>query len=121
MPTISYAITAHNEHVELERLLNQLDSSIRDEDEIIVQLDVTATEEVKKVVWINLHTLCMMAELLKPKELQDQERVKILNTQIYKERGMEEKEYHCCTNSSCISQYKLHIESDNLQESEKFN
>jgi len=34
---------------------------------------------------------------------------------------MEEKEYHCCTNSSCISQYKLHIESDNLQESEKFN
>ena len=49
MPSISYAITACNEHVELERLLNQLDSSIRDEDEIIIQLDVTATEEVKKI------------------------------------------------------------------------
>ena len=49
MPTISYAITACNEHVELERLLNQLDSSIRNEDEIIVQLDITATEEVKEI------------------------------------------------------------------------
>ena len=49
MPSISYAITACNEHVELERLLNQLDSSIRNEDEIIVQLDITATEEVKEI------------------------------------------------------------------------
>jgi hypothetical protein len=49
MPTISYAITACNEHVELERLLNQLNESIRLEDEIVVQLDVTATAEVKAV------------------------------------------------------------------------
>jgi glycosyltransferase involved in cell wall biosynthesis len=50
MPSISYAITAHNEHVELDRLLDQLSSSIRDEDEIVVQMDITATEEVKAVV-----------------------------------------------------------------------
>ena len=49
MPTISYAITACNEHVELERLLNQLNESIRLEDEIVVQLDKTATAEVKAV------------------------------------------------------------------------
>ena len=51
MSSISYTITACNEHVELERLLNQLSSSIRDEDEIVVQVDITATEEVKNVIW----------------------------------------------------------------------
>jgi glycosyltransferase involved in cell wall biosynthesis len=50
MPSISYAITSCNEHVELDRLLDQLSSSIRDEDEIVVQMDITATEEVKAVV-----------------------------------------------------------------------
>jgi glycosyltransferase involved in cell wall biosynthesis len=50
MPTISYAITACNEHVELERLLEQLNKYIRPEDEIVVQLDSTATFEVKQVV-----------------------------------------------------------------------
>ena len=50
MPSISYAITACNEHVELDRLLNQLSSSIRNEDEIIVQMDITATDEVKAVI-----------------------------------------------------------------------
>ena len=50
MPSISYAITACNEHVELERLLDQLTSSIRDEDEIVVQMDITATDEVKNIV-----------------------------------------------------------------------
>ena len=45
MVSISFAITACNEHVELERLLDQLNSSIRPEDEIVVQLDTTATEE----------------------------------------------------------------------------
>ena len=50
MPSISYAITACNEHVELDRLLNQLSSSIRGEDEIVVQMDITATDEVKDVV-----------------------------------------------------------------------
>ena len=49
MPSISYAITACNEHVELERLLDQLNEHIRPEDEIIVQLDNTATDEVKEV------------------------------------------------------------------------
>jgi len=50
MPTISYAITAYNEHEELERLLNHLDKHIRNEDEIIVQLDNKRTNEVLKVV-----------------------------------------------------------------------
>jgi len=50
MPSISYAITAHNEHVELDRLLNQLTEHIRPEDEIVVQMDITATDEVKAVV-----------------------------------------------------------------------
>jgi hypothetical protein len=50
MPSISYAITACNEHVELDRLLKQLSLSIRDEDEIVVQMDITATDEVKAVV-----------------------------------------------------------------------
>jgi glycosyltransferase involved in cell wall biosynthesis len=49
MVTISYAITACNEHVELERLLDQLSEHIRSEDEIVVQLDTSATEEVKQV------------------------------------------------------------------------
>lgn len=49
MPSISYAITACNEHVELEHLLDQLNKNIRPEDEIIVQLDTTATAEVKAV------------------------------------------------------------------------
>lgn len=50
MPTISYAITAHNEHVELERLLDQLTSSLTEGDEIAILLDTTATEEVHQVV-----------------------------------------------------------------------
>lgn len=49
MKTLSYAITACNEHLELERLLDQLQNYIRPEDEIIVQLDTTATEEVRQV------------------------------------------------------------------------
>lgn len=49
MPSISYAITACNEHVELERLLDQLNKTIRPEDEIVIQLDTTATAEVKAV------------------------------------------------------------------------
>jgi glycosyltransferase involved in cell wall biosynthesis len=49
MPTISYAITACNEHVELDRLLEILTESIRPEDEIVIQLDKTATAEVRSV------------------------------------------------------------------------
>ncbi len=49
MLRISYAITAWNEHQELERLLDMLHSNIRPEDEIVLQLDNNATDEVKKV------------------------------------------------------------------------
>ena len=49
MSTISYAITACNEHVELERLLAQLQEHINPEDEIVVQLDLNHTDEVKAV------------------------------------------------------------------------
>lgn len=51
MPSISYAITAHNEHEELERLLFILDQNIQDIDEVVIQLDTTATEEVKEVCY----------------------------------------------------------------------
>jgi hypothetical protein len=50
MPSISYAVTACNEHVELDRLLSQLTEHIRPEDEIVIQMDITATNEVKAVV-----------------------------------------------------------------------
>ena len=49
MTTISFAITAWNEHIELEHLLDQLVTIVKPEDEIMVQLDNTATDEVKKV------------------------------------------------------------------------
>ena len=47
---ISYAITAHNEHEELDRLLSQLDKGIRDVDEVVIQVDSTATEQVLNVI-----------------------------------------------------------------------
>jgi len=51
MPSISYAITACNEHAELELLLDHLNDWVREGiDEVVVQLDTTATEEVKKIV-----------------------------------------------------------------------
>ena len=50
MTTISYAITAWNEAVELDRLLSQLSEHVRPEDEIVVLLDFTATREVVDVV-----------------------------------------------------------------------
>ena len=49
-PTISYAITAYNEHDELMRLLTQLGAHISSDDEIIVQLDSNATSEVRDVL-----------------------------------------------------------------------
>ena len=49
MPSISYAITACNEHRELSFLLEVLRNNIRQEDEIVIQLDSNATEEVRKV------------------------------------------------------------------------
>lgn len=50
MTTISWAITAHNEHVELDRLLTMLYINIKESDEIVVQLDTNATDEVRKIV-----------------------------------------------------------------------
>ena len=50
MATISFAITACNEHVELEKLLTMLYLNIKEGDEIVVQLDTTATPEVRKIV-----------------------------------------------------------------------
>ena len=47
---ISYAITAWNEAEELNRLLKQLTEGKDPEDEIVVQLDVSATDKVKFVV-----------------------------------------------------------------------
>jgi glycosyltransferase involved in cell wall biosynthesis len=49
MVTISYCITAWNEAEELKRLLDQLTQHVREEDEIIVQLDTTATLQVKTI------------------------------------------------------------------------
>ena len=51
MQSISYAITACNEHRELELLLDHLNDWIRQEDEVVIQLDTTATEEVKKIAF----------------------------------------------------------------------
>jgi len=48
MPTISYAITACNEHRELSRLLELLRNNIHADDEIVVQLDSNATQEVRE-------------------------------------------------------------------------
>ena len=50
MPSISYAITACNEHIELARLLELLKNNIRPEDEIVIQLDIdNATKEVRTI------------------------------------------------------------------------
>ncbi len=49
MPSISYAITACNEHRELSFLLEVLRNNIRQEDEIVIQLDSNATEKVRTV------------------------------------------------------------------------
>lgn len=51
---ITYAITACNEHVELERLLKFLRDNIRAEDEVIIQLDINHTDAVLEVC--NLYT-----------------------------------------------------------------
>ena len=47
---ISFAITAYNEHEELERLLNQIIKIVKPTDEIIIQLDSKATIEVISLV-----------------------------------------------------------------------
>jgi hypothetical protein len=47
---ISYCVTACNEHIELEKLLRFLKRNIREEDEVIIQLDsINITNEVQEV------------------------------------------------------------------------
>lgn len=48
--SISYAITVWNEHKELDRLLCQLKSIVKWSDEIVIQMDTKATDEVKEVI-----------------------------------------------------------------------
>lgn len=51
MVSLSYAVTACNEHVELKRLLDQLVKNKREVDEIVVQVDYeTVTERVMDVL-----------------------------------------------------------------------
>jgi len=47
---VSYAITACNERKELENLIDDVLSEITPKDEIVIQLDTTATDEVKEYV-----------------------------------------------------------------------
>ena len=47
---ISFAITAYNEHEELNRLLNQVIKILKPEDEIVIQLDSKSTIEVISLV-----------------------------------------------------------------------
>ena len=49
-PTISYAITACNEYDELKRLIAQLEAHIGLDDEIIIQIDTSATKEVRDLL-----------------------------------------------------------------------
>jgi len=48
--SISFAITAYNEHEELQVLLNQLEQIAKPDDEIVIQLDSKATPEVLSLV-----------------------------------------------------------------------
>jgi glycosyltransferase involved in cell wall biosynthesis len=50
VPSISYAITAYNESEELKRLLGCVYNNKTELDEIVVQLDTTATYQVRTVV-----------------------------------------------------------------------
>ena len=47
---ISFAITAYNEHEELDRLLNQIIKIVKPEDEIVIQLDSKSAIEVISLV-----------------------------------------------------------------------
>lgn len=48
--SISFAITAYNEHEELQALLSQLEQIAKPDDEIVIQLDSKATPEVLSLV-----------------------------------------------------------------------
>lgn len=46
-------------------------------------------EEVKNIIWTELHTLCMIGELLRPVEMVDENKIKVLNQLIHKAKGLE--------------------------------
>ena len=48
--SISFAITAYNEHEELQILLNQIEQIAKPDDEIVIQLDSKSTPEVLSLV-----------------------------------------------------------------------
>ena len=48
--SISFPITAYNEHEELQVLLSQLEQIAKPDDEIVIQLDSKATPEVLSLV-----------------------------------------------------------------------
>ena len=94
MKTISYAITAWNEHEELERLLDQLNQHLRREDEIVLQLDSTSTEEVRKV-----------AEKYNVGTLYDYHR-------IYFSLNQDFAAYKNNLNEHCVNDYIIQIDAD---------
>jgi hypothetical protein len=55
-------------------------------------------EEVKKVIWNNLHTLCFLSELLKPEDSHDNERImkltKLINVDSSDEEQEDEEQEH---------------------------
>jgi len=48
---ISYAVTAYNEHVELKSLLDNIIPILRFYDELVIQLDTRATQDVRDLVY----------------------------------------------------------------------
>jgi len=52
-------------------------------------------DEVKKIIWNNLHTLCFLSELLKPENLQDNERIIKLTKLINTSEESEEEQEAC--------------------------
>lgn len=48
--SISYAIVGWNEHREMDRLLHQMKSILKPNDEIVIQLETKSTDEIKEVI-----------------------------------------------------------------------
>ena len=57
------------------------------------------SEEVKKVIWTNLHTLCMIGEMLKPQEDINKIKIKLLN-QVISNVNTDDDESNDSTQSS---------------------
>ena len=59
---ISFAITAYNEHEELDRLLNQIIKIVKPTDELIIQLDSICNKICLCIGWSSI--LCLFGGLL---------------------------------------------------------